>query len=128
MSGYLRVAIVMVNLLTEMKAFGADIPSATPKVFCKLFEDNAGAIHIAKVPTMRTRTRHINQKYHHFREWVKSTINGSGMIEIFPIDTLEQPADLLTKPLDLASFQKHRLAIMGWQLPVLTRLLLPEGV
>jgi hypothetical protein len=69
---------------------------------------------LAKVPKMRPRTRHINQKYHHFREWVKSTIDGKGMIEIFPIDTLEQPADLLTKPLDLASFQKHRLAIMGW--------------
>jgi hypothetical protein len=35
-------------------------------------------------------------------------------IEICPINALEQPADLLTKPLDLASFQKHRLAVMGW--------------
>jgi hypothetical protein len=61
-------------------------------------------------------------------KWVESTINGSGMIEIFPIDTLEQPPDLLTKPLDLASFQKHRLAIMGWLLHALTCLLLPEGV
>jgi hypothetical protein len=111
----LRIAIVMMNLLIEMKLFGIKIPSAYPKVFCKLFEDNAGAIHLAKVPKLRPRTRHINQKYHHFREWVKSTsINGKGMIEIFPIDTSEQPADLLTKPLDLASFQKHRLAIMGW--------------
>jgi hypothetical protein len=111
----LCVAIVTMNLLNEMKIFRVDTPSATPKIFCKLFEDNAGAIHIAKVPKMRPRTRHINQKHHHFREWVKSTINGNGMIEIYPIDTfLEQPADLLTKPLDLASFQKHRLAIMRW--------------
>ena len=63
---------------------------------------------------MRPRTRHINQKCHHFQEWVKSSENEQGMIEILPIDTLEQPADLLTKPLDLAAFQKHRLAIMGW--------------
>ena len=69
---------------------------------------------MAKVPKMRPRTRHINQKYHHFREWVKTSDDGKGSIEIFPIDTLEQPADLLTKPLDLVSFQKHRQSIMGW--------------
>jgi hypothetical protein len=40
---------------------------------------------------MSPRTRHINQKYHHFREWVKS-----GLIDILAIDTEEQPADLLT--------------------------------
>ena len=114
LSESLRIAIVMMNLLLEMKTFGIEIPSANPRVFCKLFEDNAGAIHLAKVPKMRPRTRHINQKYHHFREWVKTTADGKGTIEIYPIDTLEQPADLLTKPLDLASFQKHRHTIMGW--------------
>jgi hypothetical protein len=109
LSESLRIAIVMMNLLIEMKSFGIDIPSVTPNVFCTLFEDNAGAIHLAKVPKMRPRTRHINQKYHHFREWVKK-----GLIVILAIDTLEQPADLLTKPLDLASFLKHRFTIMGW--------------
>jgi hypothetical protein len=109
LSESLRIAIVMMNLLREMKSFGIPIVKTTPTVFCKLFEDNAGAIHLAKVPKMRPRTRHINQKYHHFREWVKS-----GSIEILPIGTLDQPADLMTKPLDLASFVKHRYAIMGW--------------
>jgi hypothetical protein len=129
LSESLRVVFVMMSLLKEMKLFGIKIPSASPKAFCKLFDDNAGAIYLAKVPRMRPRTRHINQKYHHFREWVKSSDGeGEGIIEIFPIDTLEQPADLLTKPLDLASFLKHRFTIMGWYLSALTRLLLPEGV
>lgn len=110
----LRVAVVMMSLLVEIQDFRIKTPSTAPKVFCKLFEDNAGAIHISKVPKMRPRTRHINQKHHHFREWVKSPWSGKGLIETLPTDTLEQPADLLTKPLDLASFQKHRLAIMGW--------------
>ena len=109
LSESLRIAIVMMNLLSEMKSFGIPIIKTTPTVFCRLFEDNAGAIHLAKIPKMRPRTRHINQKYHHFREWVKS-----GLIDILPIDTLDQPADLMTKPLDLASFVKHRFAIMGW--------------
>jgi hypothetical protein len=109
LSESLRIAIVMMNLLKEMKEHGVDLPSTTPVVYCKLFEDNAGAIHIAKAPKMRPRTRHINQKYHHFREWVKS-----GLISILPIDTEEQPADLLTKPLDVTSFVKHRKTILGW--------------
>jgi hypothetical protein len=99
----------MMNLLNELRAFGIPITETTPTVFCKLFEDNAGAIHLATVPKMRPRTRHINQKYHHFREWVKS-----GLIAVLPIDTLDQPANLLTKPLDLSSFVKFRKAIMGW--------------
>jgi hypothetical protein len=69
----------------------------------------ADAIHIAKSPKMRPRTCHINQKDHHFREWVES-----GLIDILAIDTEEQPADLLTKPLSVASFVKHRKRVMGW--------------
>jgi hypothetical protein len=109
LSESLRMAIVMMNLLAEMQTFGIPVSKTTPTIFCKLFEDNAGAIQLAKVPKMRPRTRHINQKYHHFREWVKS-----GLIDVLAIDTLEQPADLMTKPLDLALFQKHRLTVMGW--------------
>jgi hypothetical protein len=99
----------MMGLLLEMQSFGIPISTTTPTVFCKLFEDNAGAIQLAKVPKMRPRTRHINQKYHHFREWVKS-----GLVQILPIDTLSQPADLLTKPLAYADFVRHRKAVMGW--------------
>jgi len=41
---------------------------ATPKIHCKVFEDNEGAIEIANVPKMRPRTKHLNIKYHHFCE------------------------------------------------------------
>ena len=109
LSESLRVAIVMMSLLLEMKSYGIPIASEIPTVHCRLFEDNSGAIHLAKVPKMRPRTRHINQKYHHFREWVKS-----GKIDVLSIDTTEQPADLFTKPLDEFLFLKHRLKIMGW--------------
>jgi hypothetical protein len=109
LSESLRIAIVMMNLLNEFKAFGIALPKTNPSVFCKIFEDNAGAIHLAKVPKMRPHTRHINRKYHHFREWVKS-----GLIDIIPIDTEEQPANLMTKPLDQVLFKKHPMAVMGW--------------
>jgi hypothetical protein len=104
LSESLRIPILMMSLPHEMKAFGIPIDKTTPTVHCKLFEDNAGAIQLAKVPKMRPGTRHINQKYHHFRDWVKS-----GFIDTCPTDTL-----LEQKPLDAVLFAKHRFAIMGW--------------
>jgi hypothetical protein len=109
LSESLRIVIVMMKLFKEMQEQGVDVPKTNHVVYCKLFEDNAGAIHLAKAPKMRPRMRHIYQKYHYFREWVKR-----GFIEILPIDTTEQPTDLLTKPLDVVSFIKHRKAVLGW--------------
>ena len=51
-------------------------------------------------------------KYYHSREWVKSDSGGNGVIDIFAIDILEPPVDLLTSPLlGLACLLKHRLAL-----------------
>jgi hypothetical protein len=109
LSEALHVTIMMMNLLNQLKAFGVPITKTTPTVVCKLFQDNAGAIHLATVPKMRPRTRHINQMYHHFRERVKS-----GLIAVILIDTLDLPANLLTKPLDPSLSITIRNAIMGW--------------
>ena len=49
--------------------FGFDIVPAGPVVHGKAFEDNNGALVIAKVPRMRPRTKHINTKYFHFVEY-----------------------------------------------------------
>jgi hypothetical protein len=55
LSESLWIVTVVMNLLREMKSFDLPIIKTTPMVFCKLFEDNAGAIHLAKVPKMRPR-------------------------------------------------------------------------
>ena len=80
-----------------------------PKIHCKLFEDNSGAIEIANVPKMRPRTKHINVKYHHFRDYVENED-----ISINKIDTADQPADFLTKPVNEPTLVKHRYTVMGW--------------
>ena len=77
----------------------------TPTFHCKIFEDNAAALEIAKVPKMRPRTRHINCVYHHFRHEVEN-----GRIKILPIPTKDQQADFL----DSVSFKRHRKSIQGW--------------
>jgi hypothetical protein len=88
---------------------GIPVLNATPKIHCKVFEDDAGVIEIANVPKMRPRTKHLNIKYHHFREEVRK-----GSISICHTRTEEQTADIFTKPLPEPSFTKFREKMMGW--------------
>ena len=109
LSQALRETIPIIELLKEMKKKGINIYSTTPKVYCTAFEDNNGALELANAPKMRARTKHINLVYHHFRSFVKRRI-----INIYPIDTTEQLADIFTKPLDVKTFIYLRKKIMGW--------------
>jgi len=81
----------------------------TTKVHCKVFEDNSGAIEMAKKDKYRPRTKHLNCRLHHFRAYVDS-----GEISIHKIDTYLQPADILTKPLNEDDFTRHREKMMRW--------------
>ena len=86
-----------------------NIESKRPSVKCKVFEDNNGAIKLAMAPKIRPCTKHVALKYHHFREHGRR-----GLIEINPIDTLEQVADIFTKALLLPIFNYLRKKMMGW--------------
>jgi len=48
-------------------------------------------------------------KYHHFRQFVSN-----GILKINPIDTLEQTADIFTKPLDQTKFEYLQQKLCGW--------------
>ena len=89
----LRSAIPIMQQLDEMQSFGFPIRTAKTKVHCKVFEDNSGALEIAKVHKYRTRTKYLNTKLHHFRDYANRSI-----ISIHKIDTTMQLADYLTKP------------------------------
>jgi hypothetical protein len=62
-----------------------------PYVYCKVFEENSGALKLAGLPKLCPTTKHINKCYHHFCKHVRK-----GLIKIFPIDTKDQVADALT--------------------------------
>jgi hypothetical protein len=111
LSTALRQIIPMMALVHEMKRQGIKVIHQVPKVHCRVFEDNSGAIELAKVPKMRPRTKHINCKYHHFRQHVDR-----GDITVLPIKSEDQPADMLTKALNQETLQKHRMKIMGWDM------------
>ena len=109
LSQSMREVLPIMWLMEEAGQQGIAMLNAKPKIHCKVFEDNAGAIEIANIPKMRPRTKHLNIKYHHFREEVKK-----GTISIYYTRTEDQIADILTKPLPEASFTKLREKIMGW--------------
>ena len=74
-----------------------------------MFEDNSGALELVRLPKMQPRTKHINVKFHHFREYVTNSI-----ISIHAVTTQQQLADIFTKPLGVELLTRFRKAILGW--------------
>jgi hypothetical protein len=109
LSQSLRETIPLMQLLEEFKEQGFPVVSTKPRVHCKAFEDNSGALELARLPKLRPRTKHINVVYHHFRDFVRK-----GLIEICPIKTTEQIGDILTKPLSQNSFLYLRKKLLHW--------------
>ena len=105
----LREVIPLMGILKEARKNGLQVKDIPPKVHCTIFEDNSGALELARLPNMRPRTKHINQAFHHFREHVE---HQEIIVNATPTD--KQMADILTKPLPEAVFVRHRLSIMGW--------------
>ncbi len=94
--------------MREMKSQGHKLNDDKDVIHCKVFEDNSGAIEIARTQKYRMRTKHLNIRLFHFRGYVDK-----GWITINPINTKDQPADILRKPLNETEFQKHRKRING---------------
>ena len=97
------------QLLEEMQQFGFQVSSKIAEVKCEVFEDNSGALEMAKVHKYRPRTKHLNVKLHHFRDYVEQ-----GKIIIKSIKSIDQLADYLTKPVTLEILRPLRLKVMGW--------------
>ena len=99
----------VIPFMTLLKEINIIFPINTKKAqfHCKVFEDNNSCISLATSEKFSPRTKHIALKYHHFRRFVIDNI-----VEILPIDTKEQLADIFTKPLD--DFFYHRKKLSGW--------------
>jgi len=97
------------ELVKELKGQGFDMVSTQPTIHCQVFEDNSGALKNAKIPKMHPCTKHINIKFHHFRDYVNHR-----EIMLHAINTHNQPVDMLTKPLAAPTLAQHWQTIMGW--------------
>jgi hypothetical protein len=104
MSMALCDVIPIIELIKEMKAHHIAVICTKPYVYCKVFEDNSGALELARLPKLHPRTKHINVCYHHFCKHVRK-----GLIKIFPVGTSDQIADMLIKALAQNDFMHHRI-------------------
>ena len=109
LSTAMRDVIPIMELIEEATKYGIPMNTVKPEVRCKIFEDNSGVVEMVQVPKMRPRTKHLNIKYHHFRELVRE-----GKVTIHQVPTDEQLADMMTKPLSRQPFERFRLGICGW--------------
>ena len=97
----LREVVPVMNILSEVKQKVIQVIHKQAKVHCKVFEDNSGAIEMSTNDKFCPRTKHINNKIHHFLQYVDN-----GSISVRHIGTLDQPEDILTKPTSQPLFQK----------------------
>jgi hypothetical protein len=89
-----RVAIWLRNLMNEIGFIISTIPPPIPMAV-----DNQGTIAIIKMDVSNRRTRYINIRYYHFREYIKQDI-----INPYYISTSEMLTDNFTKALDRLKF------------------------
>ena len=74
----------------------------------KVFVGNDGAISLANNPLSSARTKHIDVRFHFFRELTRSKT-----ISVEYVPTKEKRADILTKALTGAIFKEHRDFLMN---------------
>jgi hypothetical protein len=65
--------------------------------------DSTSAISVAKNPVLHSRTKHIEVRYDFLRDNVEK-----GNIDLIHVPIEKQLADILTKPLDQATFARLR--------------------
>ncbi len=75
---------------------------------CNVYEDNQGAISLARNPVHRQRCKHVDIKYH----FVRSLLDGDKMnLEYCP--TNDMVADILTKPATKLKLMKFEMFMFG---------------
>ena len=76
-----------------------------------MFEDNKGAIDLAKNPLSSSNSsNHIDVRYHFLRELV-----GTGDLSVKHLRKDDQHADILTKAIGKERFEIHRDFLLGIQ-------------
>ena len=73
-----------------------------------LYSDSKGSIAQCYNPTNRAATKHVDVSDHYIREQVDRK-----RVTVSYVDTKDMDADIFTKPLEKASFIKHRSKMMA---------------
>jgi hypothetical protein len=106
MSHSLREILPIMFLVQEIWKKGFQVICTKPYVYCKVFEDNSGALELARFSKLAHVPR--TSTYHHFCKQVRNRL-----IKIFPVGTKNQIADALTKALLQNVFQQDHRYLCG---------------
>ncbi|WVZ97676.1 hypothetical protein U9M48_043190 [Paspalum notatum var. saurae] len=103
------VAASCCSQLLWMKATLSDFGLKFGKI--PLLVDSTSAISVAKNPVLHSRTKHIDVRFHFLRDHYEK-----GDIDLIHVVSVNQLADIFTKPLEFDTFTRLR----GYRLKVLT--------
>ena len=56
----------MIEMIKDLGRNKIKMVTINPRIYCEVYEDNIGALSIAKEHKYRPRTKHLNIKIHHF--------------------------------------------------------------
>ena len=84
-------------MIATLKDFGLELTKVP------LLCDSTSAISVAKNHVLHSKTKHIDVRFHFLRDHYEK-----GDIDLRHVDTQNQLADILTKPLDQAAFSRLR--------------------
>ena len=85
-------------MIATLRDFGLVFTERVP-----LFYDSTSAISVEKNLFLHSRSKHIDVRYHFLRDQYKK-----GVIDLTHVESEEQLADILTKPLDEKAFTRLR--------------------
>ncbi|KAI2510177.1 hypothetical protein MHU86_4209 [Fragilaria crotonensis] len=111
LSQALRVLLPLRIILEEVSSHLHLKPDPRSVIKSTIFEDNQACLLLATSdpPKLTPRSKSIAVKYHWFREHLEP-----GVIDIKPIASEDQLADIFTKPLAAISFLRLRKRLLGW--------------
>jgi hypothetical protein len=112
LSAAARECIFLIRLIKDAQVTGGlDLNLSDSQIHCRILEDNQSTIALADEPKIRPRTKHINQKYWHFRHFLREN---AGILSIQWISSAENIADIFTKPLSERLFVKFAAKLGSW--------------
>ena len=92
LSYVLREVVLIMQPLKNLMRAGYPIECTMSNFTCKVFEENSASLNMATVHNHIARTKHLNVKIHHLRDYVTR-----GEVIILPIGILYQASNRPTK-------------------------------
>jgi len=95
-------AVEATHFITLLEEMGLPQESVEIRV------DNQGAVELSRDRKSCHRSRHVDRRYFKVCE-----LSYEGKVHVVPVDTADNSSDLLTKPMDAATFARHVTRLMN---------------